>query len=253
MMPYLPTLLATLALAAPDPAPGLVVSVVRFYRAEATLTQVAAFIEAPALAGSSIAVRVTDGAGSTLWDQQWPRPSWDGKPDGSVEHLRFTVGPGTHHLEVVVRDSLGQPALSRTVPVQGFLSPPGASDLLLAPMVRSADVPDAMPRAQEFRRGDLLITAAARAVVSPEAPDLHYVLEAYNGVGGPGTLAVVIEDPAGAVVREAPPAPIQVPVHVAILTGQLDLSSLAPGEYRMRLRLVVDGRLLERTGEFVKQ
>lgn len=252
MLALLP-LLSLLATAVPGPDSALVVSVVRFYRAEATQTQVAAFIEAPTLPGSSLAVRVTDAAGATLWDQQWPRAATDGGPAAGVEHLRFTVGPGTHRLEVAVRDSAGAVALARTVVFDGFMAPPGASDLLLAPQVRSADVPDVMPRAQEFRRGDLLITATAQAVVDPSSPSLHYFLEAYNGVGGPGTLAVVIEAPDGAVVREAPPTPIRVPVRVAMLTGQLDLSTLPPGDYRMRVRLVVDGRLLEREAAFAKR
>lgn len=230
----------------------LVVSVVRFHRAEASQTQVAAFIEAPGMPGSTLAVRVTDANGATLWDQQWPRSGWTGDQADDVEHLRFTVGAGAHELRVVVQDSLGHLIQSITVPFEGYRAAPGASDLLLAPMIRSGVLPDSMPRADEFRRGELLITASARARVRADAPDLFYLLEAYNGMGGPGTLAISIEDAGGTVVREAPPAAIMVPKHVAALTGQLDLSSLPAGRYLLRVRLVVDGRLLERVAGFVK-
>lgn len=247
------TLTALLAAPLPVPDTTLVVSVVRFHREMGNQTQVAAFIEAPGLAGSTLAVRVTDADGTALWDQQWPRTGWAGAQAADVEHLRFTVGAGAHELRVTVKDSLGQVLQSAVVPFEGYRTPPGASDLLLAPRIRSGAVPDSMPRADEFRRGDLLITASARATVRAEAPDLHYLLEAYNGVGGPGTLAIAIEDPAGTVVRESPPAAIQVPKSVAALTGQLDLSSLPVGRYLLRVRLVVDGRLLERVAGFERQ
>lgn len=247
------TLALLLAGSPPPPDTTLVVSVVRFHRAEASQTQVAAFIEAPGMPGSTLAVRVTDASGTTLWDQQWPRSGWTGDQVDDVEHLRFTIGAGAHELHVAIRDSLGQVTQSTTLPFEGYRAPPGASDLLLAPMIRSAALPDSMPRAEEFRRGDLLVTAEARARVSAEVPHLYYLLEAYNGVGGPGTLAITIEDDRGAVVREAPPANIVVPMRVAVLTGQLDLSSLPAGHYLLRLRLVVDGRLLERVAGFERQ
>ncbi len=246
------TLSALLAGSPPPPDTTLIVSVVRFHRAEASQTQVAAFIEAPGMPGSTLAVRVTDAYGATLWDQQWPRSGWTGDQSNDVEHLRFTVGAGAHELRVAVQDSLGQLIQTLTVPFEGYHAPPGASDLLLAPMIRSGVLPDSMPRAEEFRRGDLLITASARARVEDDSPDLYYLLEAYNGMGGPGTLAISIEDAGGSVVREAPPATIHVPKHVAALTGQLDLSSLPGGRYLLRVRLVVDGRLLERVGGFEK-
>lgn len=253
MMPMLITTLTALLAGAPPPDTTLVVSVVRFHRAEASQTQVAAFIEAPGMPGSTLAVRVTDAYGTTLWDQQWSRSGGTAGESDDVEHLRFTVGAGAHELRVAVQDSLGQVLQSITVPFEGYRAPPGASDLLLAPMIRSGVLPDSMPRAEEFRRGDLLITASARARVRADAPHLYYLLEAYNGVGGPGTLAITIEDASGRVVREAPPATILVPMEVAALTGQLDLSSLPAGRYLLRVRLVVDGRLLERAAGFERK
>ncbi|MFN2315601.1 MAG: hypothetical protein ABR551_06605 [Gemmatimonadales bacterium] len=246
-------LTALLGGAPPPPDTTLVVSVVRFHRADASQTQVAAFIEAPGVPGSTLAVRVTDAYGTTLWDQRWPRSGRTGDQSGDVEHLRFTVGPGAHELRVAVQDSLGRKISTTTAHFEGYRAPPGASDLLLAPMIRSGVLPDSMPRAEEFRRGDLLITASARARVNVEAPDLYYLLEAYNGVGGPGTLAITIEDEGGMLVREAPPATVLVPKPVAVLTGQLDLSSLPAGRYLLRVRLVVDGRLLERVAGFERQ
>lgn len=245
------TLALLAALAAPVPvAPAdtmLAVRAVRFFRAEAGQTQVAAFIEADGLEGGSLQVRVRDAAGATLWEQQWPRAV---TAPPATEHLRFTIGPGTHRLEVALLDGGGSPLARSSTPVEGFGPPPGASDLLLSPRIRPATQAEGMPGPDEFRRGDLLITAAVRALV---ADDLHYLLEAYNGDGGPGTLTVLVQDGAGATVREAPPASIRVPVGVAVLSGTLDLATLPPGRYRLLLQLVVDGRLLERGAEFERR
>lgn len=245
------TLALLTALAAPAPLAGadtvLTVRSVRFFRAEAGQTQVAAFIEADGLEGGSLQVRVRDAAGATLWEQQWPRAV---TATSATEHLRFTIGPGTHRLEVALHDGGGGVLVRASTPVEGFGPPPGASDLLLSPRIRPAAQAEGMPGPDEFRRGDLLITAAARTQV---LDDLHYLLEAYNGDGGPGTLTILVQTADGVTVREAPPASIRVPVGVAVLSGKLDLTTLPPGRYRLILQLVVDGRLLERGAEFERR
>jgi hypothetical protein len=245
------TLALLAVLGAPAPiAPAdtvLAVRTVRFYRAEAGQTQVAAFIETGGPEGGSLQVQVRDAAGTTLWEQQWPRVA---AASTATEHLRFTIGPGTHRLEVTLHDSAGSLLARAASPVEGFGPPPGASDLLLSPRIRPAALAEGMPDPDEFRRGDLLITAAVHPQVTD---DLHYLLEAYNGNGGPGTLTLLVQDAAGATVREAPPASIRVPAGVAVLSGTLDLSPLPPGHYRLVLHLVADGRLLERSAGFERR
>jgi len=243
------SLLATATLSLPVDT-NLVVRAVRFYRAEARQTQVTAFIQVSRDEGRAIGVRVADGSGETLWEQSWQlSPGAAGAL--SVDHLRFTVGPGSYTLGVSVRDSTGRLLESLRLPVEGFPVAPPASDLLVAPMIRPVDISDTVPRAQEFRRGSLLITAAAVARLSAEDPVLHYLLEAYAPAGGQGMLAVRVRDPAGVVVREAAPAPIRVPAGVGVLTGQLELATLAPGGYTLQTILTLGDQRIERSAGFV--
>lgn len=249
MVPAVSLLLAALA-GPPAPADtGLVVRVVRFYRVDTRQTQVAAFIQAPAAAGSGLALRVADSADATLWEQSWQRRAAEGAGE-PVDHLRFTVGPGRYVLEVAVLDSAGAVRQSQRVAVRGFPTNPGASDLLLAPQVRPADPADTMPRAQEFRRGSLLITASALVELSPGAPVLHYLLEAYIPEGGEGNLAVQVREPDGSIALAADPAPIQVPRQAGALTGQLDLAALEPGDYLLATLLTIGDQEITRLAPF---
>lgn len=226
---------------------GLTVRAVRFYRAEVRQTQVTAFIQVAGQEGRTIGVRVADAAGETLWEQ-----SWQVAPAGgvSVDHLRFTVGPGGYTLGVSVRDSTGRLLESARLPVEGYPSSPAASDLLVSPLIRPVDHADTVPRAQEFRRGSLLITAAAVARLRADEPTLHYLLEAYAPAGGQGMLAVLVRGPTGAVIREAAPAPIRVPAGVGVLTGQLELATLAPGAYTLQTILTLGEQRIERSAAF---
>lgn len=245
MLPILPLLTSATLFAPVDTT--LTVRAVRFYRAEARQTQVTAFIQVAGGEGRTIGVRVADAAGETLWEQSWQvAPA----ADVSVDHLRFTIGPGGYTLGVSVRDSTGRLLESARLPVEGYPAPPAASDLLLAPMIRPVDRSDSMPRPQEFRRGSLLITAAATARLSAESPTLHYLLEAYAPAGGQGMLAVQVRDAAGVVIREAAPAPIRVPAGVGVLTGQLELATLSPGNYTLQTVLTLGEQRIERSAAF---
>jgi len=252
MVPAVSLLLAALAGPA-GPAvsadTGLVVRVVRFYRVDTRQTQVAAFIQAPAVPGSGLALRVADSTNATLWEQSWQRQPAEEAGD-PVSHLRFTVGPGRYLLEVTVLDSAGAVRQSHRVAVRGYPANPGASDLLLAPLVRPADPADTMPRAHEFRRGGLLITARALVELTPVAPVLHYLLEAYIPEGGDGSLAVQVRSPDGTIALATDPAPIAVPRQAGALTGQLDLAALDPGDYLLATILSVGDQEITRLAPF---
>lgn len=234
---------------APADSGGVAVRVVRFYRAETGQTQVAAFIQTPRVPGGSLTLRVVQSSGELLWEQSWQRPAQP--PSGEmVDHLRFTVAPGSFAVEVAIRDSVGSLVGTGRAPVEGYPSNPGISDLLLAPLIRGVIPTDTMPRALEFRRGALLITAPGTVRIGVGSPLLHYLLEVYTPTGGQGVLGAVVRDAQGSLVREAPPATVRVPAELGLLTGQLDLTGIGPGRYSLMTVLTIGERRLEREAGF---
>lgn len=245
------TVLAALLLA---PAPTgdsatVVVRAVRFFRAETGQTQVAAFVQTPRVPGGTLTLRVSQSTGETLWEQSWRRPQ-DPPVGDMVDHLRFTVAPGSYLVEVAVEDSTGMVVGRNRAAVDGYATNPGISDLLLAPLIRAVHPSDTMPRALEFRRGSLLITAPGNVRIGVDSPVLHYLLEAYTPFGGQGMLGAMVRDAYGTLVREAPPAAVRVPAEMGLLTGQIDLAGMGPGRYALVTVLTIGERRMEREAEF---
>jgi hypothetical protein len=244
---------ALLLVLAASPAPvdtaGVAVRVVRFFRAETGQTQVAAFIETAAVPGGTLTLRVVEGSGQTLWEQSWQRPL-DAPAGPAVDHLRFTVAPGEYAVEVALHDSTGTLVGQGRVPVPGFATNPGVSDLLLAPMIRAVHAADTVPRPQEYRRGGLLIAAPGQLRLHADTPLLHYLLEAYTPYGAEGWLAAMVRDALGGVVREAPPSAVRIPAGVGLLSGQLDLAGMRQGRYTLVTILTIGERKFERAAGF---
>jgi hypothetical protein len=167
-----------------------------------------------------------------------------------VDHLRFAVVPGEYAVEVAVRDSAGNLVGSTRAPFQAFDANPGLSDLLIAPLIRAVHASDTMPLPEEYRRGNLLITAPGVVRVGVESLVLHYFLEAYTSYGGQALLGALVRDSVGGVVREAPPAGVRIPPELGVLTGQLDLSGMTPGRYSLVTVLTIGERKLERSAGF---
>lgn len=233
----------------PTDSSAVAVRVVRFFRAETGQTQVAAFIQTPRVPGGTLTLRVSESRGEMLWEQSWQRPQ-DPPTGDMVDHLRFTVAPGAYVVEVAIHDSVGRVVGTDQAPVTGYATNPGISDLLLAPMIRAVYPTDTMPRAREFRRGALLITAPGTVRIGVDSPVLHYLLEAYTPYGGEGMLGAMVRDAAGTLVREAPPAAVRVPTDLGLLTGQIDLTGMGPGRYALVTVLTIGERRLEREADF---
>lgn len=250
MMAPLPALLLLLAAApVPSDSTGVAVRIVRFFRVETGQTQVAAFIETPAVPNGVLTLRVVEASGQTLWEQSWQRPV--GAAEGPlVDHLRFTVAPGEYAVEVSLRDSSGTLVGSARSAVPGFAANPGVSDLLLAPMIRAVHPSDTMPRPQEFRRGSLLIAAPGNLRLSAASPLLHYLLEAYTPIGAEGWLGAMVLDALGELVREAPASAVRIPPGGGVLTGQIDLAGMPGGRYTVVTVLTVGERRFEREAGF---
>ncbi len=244
--------------------PQLALQAVRFYRPDTKQTRVTAFVEIPyqlvePTGGPSshlsykLMVRVVDSAGTTLLADSWPNraPKEVRQPGASaVQMVDFAVAPGTYLLEVAVEDSVSGRTATSAVEVEGFREPPAASDLMLSPRMRPRTPKDSAEPG-EFPRGQTLVTAAARLVLTPLSPKAFYLLEAYCAKPDSGQLTVTLRDSQGKPVVETPGQPVVVAAGGGILKGQLDLSGLPPGEYSFKAVVLLGSHTIERSGRLV--
>jgi GWxTD domain-containing protein len=244
----------------------LEVSAVRFYRTDAKSTQVKAFIQVPAMmlepAGTGAAtqltyvmdVRVRDSSGLELVHDSWRgHLPGDARQPGAttLEILEYTVAPGRYTLQVGVADSVSGKRLTSELPIEGFRTEPGLSDLLLAPKIRQAGPEDTLPAPGEIRRGDLLITGAAELRLTPLRSDAYYMFEAYTQAADSARLAITVADQKGKAVVSTPPRTAQLPVGGGVLSGVVPLAGLPAGQYRLVAKLETKKGTVERAAEFV--
>jgi GWxTD domain-containing protein len=241
---------------------ALVMRAVRFYRAELNRTRVKGLVQIPLAslspAGSggarsySMAVRVADSTGLTLYQQSWQSHADDvpGSSDAyTVEIVDFATAPGRYRLDVSVQDSVSGRKQSSALEVRALTDTSVASDLLLAPKMRLAVAEDTVPNPGEFRAGNALVVAAARVVLTPLQPKVFYLLEAYGDRERAGSLSVAVKDSTGAVTTKTPEVPANVAAGGSVLQGQLDLTGLPPGNYTMLATLKLGDRVVERTAQ----
>lgn len=260
-------LVAALSVGVGSADTGLVVRTVRFYRADPGQspgqTQVTAFLRIPPdlpRAGQdgqvslSLTVTVTDSAGEALYQQAWQRRTAVPFPRGEADRLdlfRFTLGAGRFLLEASVVDSVSGAKASATVPIEGYPTPPAASDLLISPWLRPVASMDTVPQAGEFRRGGLIVAIAPEVVVGGPAASVAYLLETYAGTSSEGRLTVTVEDAGGAVRKRFGPTPVRVAAGIGLLTGQLELGDLPADRYRLKASIELGGRVVSREAGFV--
>ena len=266
--------------AAAQGAPALAIRVVRFYRPEFKQTVVKTFVEFPYVTltptGSGpgaqlsyrITVKVTDSTGLTLMEQPWRGHAdaafrQDPRATG-LEMFEFPVKAGSYSLTVTVEDSVGGGKLTRTVPVEGFATRPAASDLVVASQMRVAGAADTVPQSGEWRRGSTVVRGAADVALDPIHEDrgsLYYLLEAYAtrpdsgapGAAAPpdtGLLSVKVVDSAGRTMLQTPPSKVLIAGGGGILRGQLPLTGLPEGSYRLQAELAVSGSTTVRSAPF---
>jgi GWxTD domain-containing protein len=247
-----------------DPS-GVALRAVRSYRSEQR-TQVDAFLQVPygwiaptrdtrgGVLSYQVSVRVTDSTGLTLLKE-----SWQNHADASlrraeafgVEVIHFSVAPGRYRLAVEIKDSISGQSASSAIDLEGFASPPPASDLLLSPHIRLAAGKDSVPRTAEVLWGPVLVTAAAQLELTPLRARAFYLLEAYSAEPATGTLEIVVSDSVGKVVVRTAPNPVQVAAGGGVLHGQIDLTGLPPGSYTMKAVLDLGRGPTERWASFV--
>jgi GWxTD domain-containing protein len=242
---------------------ALVMRAVRFYRAEMNRTRVKGLVQIPLAllepAGSgggrsySMAVRVADSTGLTLYQQAWQShaEAVAAVPDAyTVEIVDFATAPGRYRLDVSVQDSVSGKKQSSSLEVRALTDTSIASDLLLAPKMRLAAAADTVPNPGEFRAGNSLVMAAARVILTPLQPQVFYLLEVYGKEARTGSLSVVVKDSSGTVTTKTPEVPANVAAGGSVLQGELDLTGLPPGKYTMVATLKLPDRVVERTADF---
>jgi GWxTD domain-containing protein len=257
--------LAATALPATQADRELVVRTVRFYRPESEKTRIKAFIEIPysilTPAGSSatrlpykVTVNLADSTGLKLLSQEWwsyGRSELQKAGASAVEILDFAVAPGAYQLNITVRDSASGRARTVSTPVQGFDARPSLSDLWLAPSMRVASAGDTVPLPGELKEGSMLVTVAARTILTPLRSTVFYLVEVYSGALRKGTMHLTVEDSSGKAVVRTEAVPVTVTDNGGILKGRMDLAGLPAGQYTMKFTLASGQDSVSESAEFV--
>jgi len=240
----------------------LILRAVRFYRGDQNRTRIKGLIQIPLAALQSsprgsqssytVAVRVTDTTGLTLYEQSWLSRARGPREAGAytVEIVDFAVAPGKYRFDVAVTDSGSGQKLSATTDLQALSDSSIASDLLIAPEMRLASADDTVPRPGEFRTGNNLVTATARVLLTPLRAQIFYLLEAYAEHEANGTLTISIRDRAGRSSIKPSALPVKVNAGGSVLKGGLDLTGLPAGDYTMVADVKLGDETIQRSAEF---
>jgi GWxTD domain-containing protein len=257
------SILTSLALAIDS---GLVLHAVRFYRADPGRspgqTHVTAFIEVPpdlprpGSAGQvslTLSIRVVGPGGQPLYQQTWQKRSAVPAPRGEADRqdfLRFTVGPGSFTLEATAVDSVSGRRTTAAVPIEGYGEQPLLSDLMLSPWIRPVASADTVPQPGEFRRGGLILAVAPNVVVGGSGASLAYLFETYSGSALDATLGLEVIDSAGQVRRKVGPTPVRIVAGIGMMTGQLEIGEVGPGNFRLRASMTSGSQTVAREAAF---
>jgi hypothetical protein len=246
--------------AAREPDAGaLQLRLVRFYRAEDGMTQIWAFMPVPPAVASpdpgyEIALRVRDSTDRTIYSESWSGVRGAGRPHTTpTEVLHFLAAPGAYHLEVDLLDSGAGRLHHGTFDFRAYADDPGASDLLLAPLIRRDASLDGPVARGEFRHGASVVTPAAVPCLSRDGARVFYLLEVYlEGMHAQaGSMEASVTDPSGRVLASTLPVEVTVGAGGAVLQGQIPVEGLAPGAYALRVQAKVGARTLERAAPFL--
>ncbi len=241
------------------------ISAARFYMADASLTQVKAFVQVPlailsAGRNDSLAFRVLvslkDSTGLKLANEAWPMQHIAGgmqEPGAfTVNSVEFNIRPGKYRLDVVVEDSVSGRTLNSGTDLIGYASQPAASDLVLSTRMRPF-VPDSSELETEWKRGQILVTSIAHVRLNPASANgsrIFYLLEAYTSAPDSGTMQVSIKDSTGKAFVQTAPIPVHLGTGGGVLRGQLNLEGLPSGNYSCSVAVKLSGSATERSASF---
>jgi GWxTD domain-containing protein len=149
-----------------------------------------------------------------------------------------------------VIDSVSARRIDAAIPIEGFRGPPDASDLMVSPWLRPVASVDTIPQPGEFRRGGLIVAIAPEVVVGGATASIAYVLETYAGTAVDGRLTVQVVGPDGAVRKQVGPTRLRVAAGIGLLTGQLEVSEVGPGPFRLRTEVALGDQTVIREAAF---
>ncbi len=234
----------------------------RFYRAEGGETLVTGLIEIPypllnrsqdgtKLSGE-VAVAVRDSAGLELHHSSWnvdAAASTRSNDASLLETVEFKLAGGRYDLEVSIRDAAGK-VTTRKVPIAAYRGSPSASDVVLSPNMRLADARDTVLAPGERRWSNVILTPATHLQLTPVRSKLFYLVEVYPGRDTALSMVGQVLNDSGKVIIATSPRRVSVTQGGAVLHGQIDLTGLPAGHYRMSVRLSQGDHVEERSDEF---
>lgn len=257
--------LLPVTLAARQADDEIALAVVRFYRAEASLTQVKAFVQVPlalltpstsGVLAYQVSVQLKDSTGLKLDETAWPVQHISAalRESGAftVSSVEFLLRPGRYHLDVTVDDSVGGRRVAKTTDLVGYPTRPPASDLVLSTRMRPFNA-DSSIGETEWRSGQILVTSIAHVRLNPATPNgnrIFYLLEAYTSDPDSGSMQVSIKDTTGRSVVQAAPVPVHLAAGGGVLRGQLNLEGLPSGEYQFDVSVTLTSGTTDRSTPF---
>src|SRR6266571_7744758 len=231
---------------------GVAVNAVRYYRPSGAQTLVDVFCRIPlVLVGPvgdeaadgryRIAVVVKDSAGLQLvaenWSQGVPARLLRAPGASLPEHFAFAARAGRYTVDVSVTDSASGRVSHQQLRVEAFAEAPKASDLLLGTGLRAlGEGVDTTLRADEIRKGGVVVETSGEPVLTPQAAKLGYYLELYRQQADTLTITVRVMDTAGAAVVTAARLTVAIGAGGGTTEGTVDLSGLPPGRYRLEVQ-----------------
>lgn len=169
-----------------------------------------------------------------------------------LEAFRFGVMAGAYEVELRAYPT-DAPDLGTKVrlPIEAYSERPAASDLFLASGVEPIDAEGG--GSWSITHGGFGIAAVARTSVLPQKPKLAYYVELYGGdeVEAVQVAAVVADQESGAELLRTPAASVEVMVGGTPFAGNLPLTGLPPGDYKLRLEIQSAEGSVSREAPFV--
>jgi len=236
---------------------------VRFYRAQGAQTVVDVLCQVPfalldPIAGRGspgayrMAVSVRDSTGLELVSQTWaqtvPERLLQLARASTVERVTFGAAQGRYAVMVAVTDSASGRVTRRGAEVTAFAEPPRASDLLLGTGIRVAGPADTAVGG-ELRKGNLLIAASHRPMLTPQQSSLAYYLEVYAEQPETATVTMRVLRSDGSMVIGTAPQAVALGSGGGVARGSIALAGLPPGGYRLEA-VVVRIDTVRREAEF---
>lgn len=244
---------------------GIQMRAVRFWLPEAKTTSVLAMIDVPYALASPVGsgpaasltydvnVEVKDDKGTTLTSQKWTRhaaAAFRSEGASGMEQFAFGVKPGQYWIAVQVTDSATGRVTADSVRLEGFVTSPEASDLVLASQIRQAPIGDTASAVGEIARGVFRLVTAPQPHIDLTRPTMGVLMEAYSPDSTGVTVGLSVASADGSDMVPLPTLQKSVPAGGGIIATQFSLDGLPPGQYLLKAAMTLHGKTVERQAPF---